>query len=112
MVQVDPEKISLVNIQTGTQIEHLLEKNIAFLRYNVMNFDGKLANSGGLEMRIQCIGYDDTNNIKLTLDTDESYSLTVTQLDKSVSLLILLYFSLFSFSDKISRRYIYRYWIN
>lgn len=40
-------------------------------------------------MLIRCVGYEEINNIKLTLDTDESYNLSVIQIDEMVSVLIL-----------------------
>lgn len=88
MVQLDPDKILLVDLQNGTQIKYLLEKNIFLLKSNVKN-SGKLAKNGGMSMLIRCTGYEEINNIKLTLDTDESYTLTVIQIDEMVSILIL-----------------------
>lgn len=87
MVQLDPDKILLVDLQNGTQIRYLLEKNIFLLKNNVKN-SGKLAKNGGMSMFIRCMGYEEINNIKLTLDTDESYNLTVIQRDEMVSILI------------------------
>lgn len=84
MVQLNPDKILLGDVQTGTQIEYLLGRNILLLRNIVKNIGGKLANDGGVGMLIQCKGYLEDNNIKLTLNTDESYNLTVTQTDKTV----------------------------
>ena len=84
MVQLNPDKILLGDVQTGTQIEYLLERNILLLKNTVKNIGGKLANGGGLGMLIQCKGYLEDNNIKLTLHTDESYNLTVTQTDKTL----------------------------
>ncbi|XP_003249914.1 chitooligosaccharidolytic beta-N-acetylglucosaminidase [Apis mellifera] len=81
MVQLDPDKILLVDLQNGTQIKYLLEKNIFLLKNNVKN-SGKLAKNGGMSMLIRCTGYEEINNIKLTLDTDESYTLTVIQIDE------------------------------
>lgn len=85
MVPLNPDKILLGDVQTGTQIEYLLERNIFLLRNTIKNIGGKLANGGGVGMLIQCKGYLEDNNIKLTLHTDESYNLTVTQTDKTVS---------------------------
>ncbi|XP_043520160.1 chitooligosaccharidolytic beta-N-acetylglucosaminidase isoform X4 [Frieseomelitta varia] len=83
MVQFDPDKIMLDDVQSGTQIKYLLERNIVLLKNIVKNIGGKLANAGGMEMLIRCKGYLEMNNIKLTLHTDESYNLTVIQMDKT-----------------------------
>ncbi|KOX74631.1 Chitooligosaccharidolytic beta-N-acetylglucosaminidase [Melipona quadrifasciata] len=86
MVQFDPDKIRLDDVQSGTQIKYLLERNIVLLKNIVKNIGGKLVNVSGMEMLIRCKGYLEMNNIKLTLHTDESYNLTVIQMDKTVSL--------------------------
>ncbi|KAK1123286.1 hypothetical protein K0M31_008908 [Melipona bicolor] len=83
MVQFDPDKIRLDDVQSGTQIKYLLERNIVLLKNIVKNIGGKLANVSGMEMLIRCKGYLEMNNIKLTLHTDESYNLTVIQMDKT-----------------------------
>lgn len=89
MVQLDPDKIFLANLQNGTQIKYLLEKNIFLLKNNVKN-SGKLAKNGGVSMLIRCMDYEEINNIKLTLNTDESYNLTIIQMDEMVSILIVM----------------------
>lgn len=89
MVHLDPEKISLVDTPVETQVEHLLERNVDLLRENAKNLNGKLIESGGAGMVVRLTGLVKTDRVKLTLHTDESYSLTVTQVNETVSRLIL-----------------------
>lgn len=90
MVHLDPDKISLAdNIQSGTKLAYLLQKNILLLQNNAKHSVGKLVESGGAEMLVRCMGIRETDNIKLTLNTDESYKLIVTQVDETVSMLVI-----------------------
>ncbi|KOC64317.1 Chitooligosaccharidolytic beta-N-acetylglucosaminidase, partial [Habropoda laboriosa] len=87
MVQLDPEKIALsTDVKTETtQLGYLLEKNILLLKNNILkNYGGKSRKNGGVGMLIRITGLNETDNIKLTLDTDESYILTVTQVETSL----------------------------
>ncbi|XP_076173464.1 beta-hexosaminidase 1 isoform X2 [Ptiloglossa arizonensis] len=84
MVQLDPDKISIADIENGKQIEHLLERNMLLLRNNVKKSGGKLIETGGVGLLVRFQGIIETSNIKLTLHTDESYTLTVTQVDKAM----------------------------
>ncbi|XP_029052916.1 chitooligosaccharidolytic beta-N-acetylglucosaminidase isoform X1 [Osmia bicornis bicornis] len=86
MVHLDPEKIELIDTPSGTQVEHLLERNMDLLRENAKNLNGKLIESGdgGAGMVVRFTGLVKTDRIKLTLHTDESYSLTVTQVNETL----------------------------
>ncbi|CAL7936188.1 unnamed protein product [Xylocopa violacea] len=84
MIQLDPDKILLASSHFGTRVEYLLERNVGLLINNVKSTGGVLAKCGGVGMFIRYTGFNQTNNIKLTLDTDESYTLTVLQVNKTV----------------------------
>ncbi|XP_031835278.2 beta-hexosaminidase 1 isoform X1 [Nomia melanderi] len=72
------------NLKNGTQIRHLLEENVILLRKNAKKSVSKLLETGGSVMFLRFIGILETDNIKLTLHTDESYTLTVSKVDKSI----------------------------
>ncbi|KZC13638.1 Chitooligosaccharidolytic beta-N-acetylglucosaminidase [Dufourea novaeangliae] len=84
MVQLDPDRISMADIDTDTKIRYLLEANVILLRNNAKKSVRELAESGGAGMFIRFAGFLENSNVKLTIDTDESYTLAVTQVDKAV----------------------------
>lgn len=97
MVQIDPEKIVTADVERETRLGRLLEKNIDLLRRNVKN---GLARGNGASLIVRFTGILETNDIKLTLRTNEKYSLLITQTNSTVSMFILAsnLFALFSFS--------------
>ncbi|CAK9803038.1 Chitooligosaccharidolytic beta-N-acetylglucosaminidase [Anthophora quadrimaculata] len=87
MVQLDPEKITLTTDTKSetTQLGYLLERNIVLLRNNILkDCEGKFVKRGGMDMLIRIKGLNESENIKLSLDTDESYVLSVTQVETSM----------------------------
>lgn len=89
MVHLDPEKISLSDARSGTRVGYLLETNIDLLRQKAKNLTGKLTESGGAGMLVRLMGIVENDPVKLTLSTDESYSLNVIQANDTVSLFII-----------------------
>ncbi|XP_076621956.1 beta-hexosaminidase 1 [Colletes latitarsis] len=84
MVQLDPDKISIADTDNGKEIGYLLARNMFLLRNGAKEFGGKLAESGGVGMLVRFTETLESSNIKLSLDTDESYTLTVTQVDETM----------------------------
>ncbi|XP_053973490.1 chitooligosaccharidolytic beta-N-acetylglucosaminidase isoform X1 [Hylaeus volcanicus] len=85
MVQLDPEKISIADLESLKEIGDLLGKNLALLKHNAQKSGRKLvAESGGLGMLVRFTGILETSNVKLTLNTDESYTLTITEVEKTM----------------------------
>lgn len=80
MIKIDPNKILLTDLYNATQVTHLLERNLLLLRDKVKN---KSVKAGGASIIVRCTDIQESNNIKLTLNTDESYTLTVTKLDET-----------------------------
>ncbi|XP_003707555.1 beta-hexosaminidase 1 [Megachile rotundata] len=79
MVHLDPEKISLSDAPSGTRVGYLLETNINLLRQKAKNVAGRLTESGGTGMLVRLMGLVESDPVKLTLSTDESYTLNVIQ---------------------------------
>ncbi|XP_017890303.1 chitooligosaccharidolytic beta-N-acetylglucosaminidase [Ceratina calcarata] len=81
MIKIDPKNILLIDsYNSGSQVSYLLERNLLLLRNKLKS---KSAVVGGASMNIRCTGIQETKNIRLTLNTDESYTLTVTKLDET-----------------------------
>ncbi|XP_076646966.1 beta-hexosaminidase 1 [Halictus rubicundus] len=84
MVQLDPKLISIADLESGTQIWRLLNENVLLLRKNAGKSRGTPVKVGGYSMFVRCNGLLETDNVKLTLSTDESYTLAVSEVDKTV----------------------------
>ncbi|XP_076280865.1 beta-hexosaminidase 1 [Lasioglossum baleicum] len=84
MVQLDPKLISIADLESGTRVKRLLEKNVLLLRKNAGKSRGKSVDAGGYSLLLRFNGLNETEDIKLTLNTDESYTLAVSEVDKTV----------------------------
>jgi len=86
VVQLNPENITLAGISTQTVVGNLLQRNIDRMKENAKKFSGPVSlNAGGIGLVIRFKEELDLNNAKLTLETDESYTLQVTTVDGQVS---------------------------
>ena len=86
VVQLNPDQITAENIERETRVGRLLEMNMVELRKNAKKSGNGLppTESGGTGMLVRFTGLLDLNDVKLTLHTDESYTLTITQPDKGI----------------------------
>jgi len=86
VVQFNPENITLAGISTQTVVGNLLQRNIDRMKENAKKLIGPVPlNAGGTGLVIRFKEELDLNNAKLTLETDESYTLQVTTVDGQVS---------------------------
>lgn len=86
VVQLDPDQISAENIERETRVGRLLEMNMVELRKNAKKSGNGLppAEAGGTGMLVRFTGLLDLGDVKLTLHTDESYTLTIMQPNEGV----------------------------
>ncbi|XP_078038276.1 beta-hexosaminidase 1 [Augochlora pura] len=85
MVQLNPNSISIADLNGGPQIQELLEKNVLLLKKNAAKSAyRKSVEVNGYSMFLRFHELHEVDNIKLTLNTDESYTLTVSEVDKTV----------------------------
>ncbi|XP_066589090.1 chitooligosaccharidolytic beta-N-acetylglucosaminidase [Prorops nasuta] len=77
VVQLDPDNIDLEGLSTRTAAGGLLKKNVELLKKNVRRMGGKLAKSGGTRLVVHVDHNLNVNDVKLTLDTNESYTLQI-----------------------------------
>lgn len=87
VVQLNPENIVLTGVSQQTVVGGLLQRNVDRLKENTKNFGRPLTQkSGGVGLTIHVASENlDVNDAKLTLETDESYNLRVSQVDGKVS---------------------------
>ena len=76
-VHLDPKKIRLTGIKSDTRVGILLQKNLKKLKENVQSLSPKKSQTNGNAMTIRILVEDD--DISLTLGTDESYKLIISQ---------------------------------
>ncbi|XP_032672325.1 chitooligosaccharidolytic beta-N-acetylglucosaminidase [Odontomachus brunneus] len=78
VVQLNPNDIVLGDISQQTVVGNLLQKNIDRLKNNIKNLSGPLTlKDGGARLTIHFTKDLNVDNAKLTLETDESYTLQV-----------------------------------
>ena len=76
-VHLDPEKIRSIGIQSGTKVDILLQKNLEKFKKHVQNLSFRKSQSNGNALTIHFIVTSD--HVSMTLDTDESYVLSISQ---------------------------------
>lgn len=77
VVQLDPNDIVLTGISTQTVVGNLLQRNVDRLKENAKKLAGPATVNGGTRLVIRFNDKLNLDNAKLTLDTDESYTLQV-----------------------------------
>ncbi|KAL6421845.1 hypothetical protein ACFW04_010982 [Cataglyphis niger] len=84
-VPLDPENIVLTGISTQTACGNLLQKNVEYLKEEKKRLGGSITpNTGGTKLVIRFNEGINLDDVKLTLDTDESYTLRVVMVDGHV----------------------------
>ncbi|XP_011685543.1 PREDICTED: chitooligosaccharidolytic beta-N-acetylglucosaminidase [Wasmannia auropunctata] len=85
VVQLNPENIALVGISTQTAVGNLLQRNVVRMKDTARKLSGPVSlNAGGTGLVIRFAEGLDLSNVKLTLETNESYTLRVSMVDQQV----------------------------
>lgn len=86
VVQLNPENIVLAGISTQTVVGNLLQRNVVHIKENAKKLGGPVSlSAGGTGLVIRFKEGLNLDNIKLTLKTDESYTLQMIMVDGQVS---------------------------
>lgn len=86
VVQLNPENIVLAGISTQTVVGNLLQRNVVRMKENAKKLSGPVSlRAGGTGLVIRFKEGLNLDNVKLTLETDESYTLQVAMVDGQVS---------------------------
>lgn len=86
VVQINPERITLAGISTQTVVGNLLQRNVIRMKENAKKLSGPVTlNAGGTGLVIHFKEGLNLSNAKMTLETDESYTLQVATVDGQVS---------------------------
>ncbi|XP_043287535.1 chitooligosaccharidolytic beta-N-acetylglucosaminidase-like [Venturia canescens] len=84
VAHLDPSKMSLRGVITRTSVGGLLLRNVDRMKKNANKMaDGKFR-AGGMGMEIYVSGIKNLNDARITLDTNENYSLKIYQQDGAV----------------------------
>ncbi|XP_011171734.2 chitooligosaccharidolytic beta-N-acetylglucosaminidase [Solenopsis invicta] len=82
VVQLNPDNIELAEISTQTLVGNLLQRNINRIKKNANKLGGPVSlKTGGTGLVIRFKEGFNLSNAKLTLETDESYTLQITAVD-------------------------------
>ncbi|XP_077280344.1 beta-hexosaminidase 1 [Temnothorax americanus] len=85
VVQLNPESITLAGISTQTAVGNLLQTNVVRMKENAKKLGDSLTlNAGGTGLVIRFKEGLNLDNAKLTLETDERYTLQVATVDGEV----------------------------
>ncbi|KAF7996750.1 hypothetical protein HCN44_002396 [Aphidius gifuensis] len=84
VAHIDPDKIILHGIDGGSSAGKLIEKNIDILKQHIKKIGNNPIKIGGLGLTISIVGLIDPDNVKITLETKESYSLKITRENKKM----------------------------
>lgn len=87
VVQLNPGNIVLTGISQQTVVGNLLQKNVERLEENIKKLAGPLMlKGGGVGLKIHIASEDlKVDDAKLTLETDENYTLRIAQVDGQVN---------------------------
>lgn len=95
VAHLDPEKINLHGINPRFTVGKLLTKNVDLLKSNTKKIGGNSLGKGGFALDIYVHGFHYRDDVKLTLQTKENYSLKISQTFKDTVnffFIILTYF--------------------
>ncbi|XP_012277932.1 chitooligosaccharidolytic beta-N-acetylglucosaminidase [Orussus abietinus] len=81
VVQLNPDDIELHEIDPLSRAGTLLQRNVEILKKDIRTLGGKSVKAGGKGLIIHVAKTMDANDVKLTLNTTENYTLSINQLE-------------------------------